>query len=93
MAVGVRIKSYRESWNEAPGEIGEVLYAIAGWVAKMESQRQSERTKAGLARDIAQGKKLGRPQGEKTGRSVAEKVTCCAMPVLNCEKNIANKGV
>ena len=32
---GVRVKSYQKSWTEAPGEIGEVLYAIAGWVAKM----------------------------------------------------------
>jgi DNA invertase Pin-like site-specific DNA recombinase len=31
----------------------------------MESQRRSERTKAGLARVKAQGKKLGRPQGSK----------------------------
>jgi DNA invertase Pin-like site-specific DNA recombinase len=29
----------------------------------MESQRRSERTKAGLARVLAEGKKLGRPKG------------------------------
>ena len=62
---GVRVISYQESWTEAPGEIGEILYAIAGWVARMESERRSERTKAGLARAISQGKKLGRPQGSK----------------------------
>jgi len=50
---------------EAPGAMGEVLYAIAGWVAKMESERRSERTKAGLARAISQGTKLGRPTGSK----------------------------
>ena len=60
---GVKVVSYQESWAEAPGEIGEILYAIAGWVARMESQRRSERTKAGLARAIAQGKRLGRPKG------------------------------
>lgn len=64
-AYGVRVISYQESWTEAPGAIGEILYAIAGWVAKMESERRSERTKAGLARAIRQGKKLGRPQGSK----------------------------
>ena len=47
---GVRVISYQESWTEAPGELAEVLYAIAGWVARMESQRRSERTKAGLDR-------------------------------------------
>jgi len=46
---GVRVISYQESWTEAPGEIGEILYAITGWVAKMESERRSERTKAGPA--------------------------------------------
>ena len=63
----VRVISLQESWTEAPGSIGEVLYAIAGWVAKMESKRRSERTKAGLARAIASGKRLGRPTGSKDG--------------------------
>jgi putative DNA-invertase from lambdoid prophage Rac len=62
---GVRVLSYQESWTEAPGELGELLFAIAGWVARMESQRRSERTKAGLARIQAKGKKLGRPKGSK----------------------------
>lgn len=60
---GVRVISLQESWTEAPGELGEVLFAIAGWTARMESQRRSERTKAGLARLKAKGKKLGRPPG------------------------------
>ena len=60
---GVKVLSYQEPWTEAPGELGELLFALAGWVARMESQRRSERTKAGLARVVAQGKKLGRPKG------------------------------
>jgi DNA invertase Pin-like site-specific DNA recombinase len=62
---GVKVLSYQESWTEAPGELGELLFAIAGWVARMESQRRSERTKAGLARARAQGKRLGRPPGSQ----------------------------
>lgn len=62
---GVKVISYQESWTEAPGELGELLFAIAGWVARMESERRSERTKAGLARAIKNGKKLGRPAGHK----------------------------
>jgi len=31
----------------------------------MESQRRSERTDAGLARVVAEGKKLGRPPGSR----------------------------
>jgi putative DNA-invertase from lambdoid prophage Rac len=65
---GVKVISYQESWTEAPGELGELLYALTGWVARMESQRRSERTRAGLARVKAQGKRLGRPQGSKDKR-------------------------
>lgn len=67
-AYGVKVISYQEAWTEAPGELAEVLYAIAGWVARMESQRRSERTKAGMARARAQGKVLGRPPGSKDER-------------------------
>ncbi len=67
-AYGVKVLSYQESWTEAPGELAELLYALSGWVARMESQRRSERTKAGLARVKAQGKCLGRPPGSKDRR-------------------------
>ncbi len=62
---GVKVISYQESWTEAPGEMGEILFALTGWTARMESQRRSERTKAGLARVKAQGKRLGRPSGSQ----------------------------
>jgi len=65
---GVKVLSYQESWTEAPGEIAELLYALTGWVARMESQRRSERTRVGLARVKAQGKRLGRPPGSKDKR-------------------------
>lgn len=60
-----KVVSLQESWTELPGELGEVLYAIAGWVARMESERRSERTKAGLARAVKEGNRLGRPTGSK----------------------------
>lgn len=62
---GVTVLSHEESWTEAPGEFGEVLFALTGWVARMESQRRSERTKAGLAARKAKGIRLGRPPGAK----------------------------
>jgi len=61
----VKVVSFQESWTEAPGLVGEIMYAIAGWVAKMESERRSERTKAGLARARGEGQRLGRPVGSK----------------------------
>lgn len=60
---GVKVISYQEAWTEAPGELAELLYAIAGWVARMESQRRSERTKAGMARVKKFGSKSGKPIG------------------------------
>lgn len=59
----VRILSYQEPWTEAPGAIGDILYALTAWVAEYESKRRSERTLAGLERAKSQGKKLGRPKG------------------------------
>lgn len=47
---GVKVLSYQESWTEVSGEFSELLYALVGWVAKFESQRRSERTKAGMER-------------------------------------------
>ncbi len=65
---GVKVISFQESWTEVPGDLADVLYAISGWVARMESQRRSERTKAGLERVKKNGKKLGRPMGAKDKR-------------------------
>ncbi len=65
---GVQVWSYQEPWTEAGGEMLDLLLAIAGWVARMESNRRSERTKAGLQRAISQGKRLGRPPGSKDKR-------------------------
>ena len=65
---GVRVVSLQEPWTEAPGELYDVLLALTGWVAKMESERRSERTKAGLERARRQGKRLGRPPGAKDRR-------------------------
>jgi len=65
---GVKVISYQESWTEAPGELAEVLYAICGWVARMESQRRSERTKAGLERAKQEGKPIGKRGKDKRKR-------------------------
>ena len=62
---GVRVISYQESWTEQSGPMADLLYAITAWVAEFESRRRSERTLAGLARAIAAGKKLGRPNGSQ----------------------------
>jgi len=69
-SLGVKVLSYQETWTEAPGELTDLLLALTGWVAKMESNRRSERTKAGLERLRAKGKPLGRPRGaQRTQRN------------------------
>lgn len=65
---GAKVISYQESWTEAPGELADILYAITGWVAKMESQRRSERTKAGLERARREGKPIGKRGPDKKKR-------------------------
>jgi DNA invertase Pin-like site-specific DNA recombinase len=57
---GARVISVQEPWAEAAGEAGDVVLAIAGWVGQMESNRRSERIKAGLARRKREGKPIGR---------------------------------
>jgi putative DNA-invertase from lambdoid prophage Rac len=66
--VSCQVWSLQEPWTEAGGDLRTLLLAITGWVARMESARRSERTKAGLARAKAEGKKLGRPKGSKDKR-------------------------
>jgi len=63
---GCHVVSVNESWTHPDaGPMREMFIAMSAWAAKFESDRRSERTKAGLARAIANGKKLGRPAGKK----------------------------
>ncbi|MFQ6029828.1 MAG: recombinase family protein [Dehalococcoidia bacterium] len=65
---GVKVISLQEPWTEVDGPLRELLLSIVAWVAKMESDRKSERTKVGLERTKAQGTRLGRPPGSKDKR-------------------------
>ena len=56
---GCTVISVKESWLNGAPEIQDVLVAFAGWVAQQESQRRSERIRAGLARRKAEGKPIG----------------------------------
>lgn len=62
----VALKSLQESWLDTSDQgMGQLLIAILSWVARQEKERISERTKAGLQRAKAGGKKLGRQKGSK----------------------------
>ncbi len=62
---GVQVVSHQESWTEQSGPMADLLIAVVAWVANFESTRKSERTLAGLARAVKEGKTLGRPKGRK----------------------------
>lgn len=58
----VQFESYTEPHFRTTGPAGELMLAIAAWIAKQERLRISERTKAGVDRARRQGKHCGRPQ-------------------------------
>jgi DNA invertase Pin-like site-specific DNA recombinase len=72
-AYGVKVISIQEPFTNLPYGFGDVLYAFLAWAAKVESERKSTNTRAGLARTLAAGKtkagkpflKMGRPAGSK----------------------------
>jgi putative DNA-invertase from lambdoid prophage Rac len=69
---GVQVHSVRESWlrdlMKAPPPWNEMIYdlclKLVGYTSESESKKRSERTKAGLARAVADGAVLGRGPAE-----------------------------
>lgn len=61
-AAGVAVISHQEPWLDTTGPTRPLLLSIFAWVAEQERARLRERTRAGLARARAQGKRLGRPR-------------------------------
>lgn len=61
-ASGIQFESYTEAHFRTTGPAGELMLAIAAWIAKQERARISERTKAGMDRAKRAGKKCGRPR-------------------------------
>ena len=66
---GVAWRSFTEQFFDSCGPFREAVIAIMATLAKQERVKRSERTKAGLARVRAAGRRLGRParlNGEHT---------------------------
>jgi putative DNA-invertase from lambdoid prophage Rac len=59
----VAVVSVKEPWLNAEPAVQQLLVSFAGWMAQQESQRRSERIRAGLARRRAEGKPVGRQPG------------------------------
>lgn len=58
---GVGFRSYTEQFFDSCGIFKDAIIAIMATLAKQERVKRAERTKAGLARVKASGKRLGRP--------------------------------
>lgn len=58
---GVQFKSFTEQYLDSTGLFKDAIIGILAAIAKQERVRLGERTKAGLAKAVAKGKKLGRP--------------------------------
>ena len=59
---GVLFESFTEPHFRTTGPAGELMLAVAAWIAKQERERMAERVKAGVARARAEGKVHGRPR-------------------------------
>ncbi len=59
---GVDWFSYREEFLRSTGPFRDAAVSIIATIAQLERERISERTKAGMARAKAAGKKFGRPR-------------------------------
>lgn len=68
-ALSVEWESYKEPYFRSAGPFKDVVVSIMATLAKIERQRISERTKAGLRTAKARGKTLGRPRVSKRKRN------------------------
>ena len=69
--LGIDYISYQEQYITTLGPFKDVLISIMATLAKLEREKISERTKAGLIRARKQGKKIGRPGISKYQRKRA----------------------
>ena len=65
---GIDWASYQEPYIRSIGQFSDVIISLLSTIAKIEREKISARTKAGLERLKLQGKKLGRPKGKKDKR-------------------------
>jgi DNA invertase Pin-like site-specific DNA recombinase len=67
-ALGIKVYSDQEPYLDPRLPFYESIISFLADIARWERERRSERTKAGLRRAIAQGRRLGRPKGSRDRR-------------------------
>jgi len=63
--IGVAWHSFQDAYLSSLGDFKDVVLSILATLAKIEREKISERTKAGLERAKLMGKTLGRPKGAR----------------------------
>lgn len=71
-ARGIKVRALDLGDTDLTSPAGKLHLTILSAVAEMEKGRLKERTKEGLERAKAQGKKLGRPAAKETQKKVLE---------------------
>lgn len=66
--IGVEWESYQEQYFRSAGQFKDVVISIMATLSKIEREKISERTKAGLERARLQGKKIGNRGKDKNKR-------------------------
>jgi DNA invertase Pin-like site-specific DNA recombinase len=84
---GVKYESLTEPHFRTTGPAGELMIAIAAWIAQQERIRISERTKAGLATARKNGRPGGRPW-KVFRRDIAEQLRADGLSWRAIEKQL-----
>jgi DNA invertase Pin-like site-specific DNA recombinase len=84
--IGGQVVSAREPWLDTAGPVRALLVAIFGWVAEQERARLIERTRAGLDRARAEGKRLGRPPASPILLHAAAELVTEGLPVAQAAR-------
>jgi DNA invertase Pin-like site-specific DNA recombinase len=81
-ACGAGFHSFTEAHLATDNElVRNILLALLTSLAKVEAQKISERTRAGMARAKAQGKRIGRPGiAPKLRQQIAERIAAGETP-------------
>lgn len=96
-----QLRAWRVAWHDytnpvtsATGPYVDLFIAISAVWAKIERERIAERTRAGLARARAQGKKLGRPPAKVDPKKLQKLVAQGLNPdqILGGHPKPANEG-
>jgi len=64
----VRVLSLNEAWTDGPEAMQDLLGSLFAWMAQQESTLRSARVRAGLAKVVANGRRIGRKPGAKDAK-------------------------